>query len=77
MDGVWKNTSDGKVVLDCDNISEKISDNGTDESKKYIRTIFFTDELKNNNIDNQVKISYYETYSTTTYRFDIGNANRC
>ena len=23
------------------------------------------------------KISYYETYSTTTYRFDIGNANRC
>ena len=61
MDGVWKNTSDGKVVLDCDNISEKISDNGTDESKKYIRTIFFTDELKNNNIDNQVKISYYET----------------
>lgn len=61
MDGVWKDTSDGKVVLDCDNISEKISDNGTDESAKYIRTILFTNELMNNNIDSQVKISYYET----------------
>ena len=59
MDGVWKDTSDGKVVLTCDSIENPLSDNGADEY--YERTIYFSDELIQNVDDRDVRISYYKT----------------
>ena len=61
MDGDWHYTSDGKVVLTCDNIEGMLSDNGTDSDKQYTRKILFTDDLINNKKDRDVRISYYET----------------
>ena len=60
MDGDWHYTSDGKVVLTCDTMDGRLSDNGAD-LHTHIRNIEFNDKLINNNKDRDVRISYYKT----------------
>ena len=59
IDGVWKYTSDGKVVLTYDSMDVPLSDNGVNDY--YERTIYFSDKLIQNVDDRDVRISYYET----------------
>lgn len=60
MDGIWKYTDEGIVALSCNQISEPLKDGGTSADKQYVRKIMFNNELINNGVDSEVKISYYK-----------------
>ena len=62
IDGIWKYTDEGKVVLTCDSLGNDML-SGNEPNDKHLRTIFFDDNRLLYTDDSNVRISYYLTDS--------------
>ena len=63
MDGIWKDTDEGKVVLTCESLGNDML-SGNEPNDKHLRTIFFdVDNRLLYTDDSDVRISYYLTDS--------------